>query len=685
MATAKKSPAKKPKSLKSKVQKTIKKVEQRGAALAVKAVGRIPALEIPGLGEFPGGEAYLAKTASERSANFMPHSEMLMTGRKRPRSSRLPLVIFENAPQDEVRLADIADREKAATPNFLERVAARAAADGDLETAVRLRRRAVELEPESAHRHLALARTLQSRPQEGMVHDWILGLAKGEISSNNEEVLSTLKRAQELAPGNPYLLHEYGTALVTAGQVEEALPLLETAVLKSPRQAWFMELAETYRRPDVAKFEKAMTYYERVFEKDQKNMKALSGIINAGTRGPMDWERIWKSVRTLETRKKRSPTPYKNPQVRMYLDLLFEEGDLFTPADVASLLDSLDTMASADRHMHPMVVGLIITRLQFSRHFGAGFALRERIAQNRTKSLRKSAITTPGQLRNLMKAHVYLDDAESAAVLADPRFWPDEDPRVGQQVEKLNADAMLMSGNSAPYVEYSRKARKRAPLTADDRMEKLIKGKRVALVGPAETGDRLGQVIDEYDVVVRPRYQPEFIAENREAQGSRTDITYYSGQDLTSLFESIAQAAESGEIKVVNARPFSHAAHAHRNLPWLRFYRQDFSLCFHGGSLGIQRMAYDLLQFQPEEICVFNSDLYTGNSMFTTGWRHGDTFGPYSHINDIVVSHDVKSEFKFMQALMSTGIVTAQGRAAEVLSQTPDEYVKAVEDAGVLR
>lgn len=399
----------------------------------------------------------------------------------------------------------------------------------------------------------------------------------------------------------------------------------------------------------------------------------------------MEWARIWRSVRKLEVRRKDSKSPYKEKEFRLQLDQLFRADGNPSEEEVSQLVEALRDAASQDSRLHPMVLGLVITRLQFAQYFSAGFLLREDLAKARTRTLRQSAIKTPGQLRNLMKAHVYLGDSRNAADLAHPRFWGAEGSKQVLQVKKLRADAELMTGKLDAYVDYSREARERTPLVADDSMEKLIKGKRVALVGPAETGDRLGHIIDEYDVVVRPRYQPEFLKENKDAQGSRTDITYYSGQDLTSLFESISTAAESGEVKVVNARPFSYAAHAHRDLPWLRFYRQDFSLCFHGGSLGIQRMAYDLLQFEPTEICVFNSDLYTGNSMFTTGWRHGDTFGPYSHINDIVVSHDVKSEFRFMKALMSTGVVTAQGRAAEVLAQTPEEYVRAVEEAGVLR
>lgn len=640
---------------------------------------------LPRVGLFPGGSGLLARMASAGSTEFRSHAETLMTGKRREPTSPLGHLVMSRAPQGDVELAQIAIERGFASPSFLERVAARAERRGEADSALALRRRAVAMEPMSAHRHLALAKTLEKIPMEGVVHDWILGLSRGPKVDVGAESLEALGRAHELAPGNPYILYEYGVALVRAGDVEGGLPLLETAALKSPNRARFMDLAETYRRPDVARFEKALYYYERAVEDDPHNTKALAGIINAGARGPMDWPRMWRSVSKLETRKNKSVGLHNEHGLREKINRLFMEESERTAEDVSAAVQGIQAFVRQGHRMHPTVLGLIIIRLQFLRYFEVGFDLRKTIAESRLEKLQKAPVTTAEQLRNILRALVYLGDAETAASLTEPRFWADEDQLTYARVEKMNADAQLMNGNIVPYLQYSRAARERMPLPAEDRMAQLVTGKRVALVGPADTGDLLGKVIDDYDVIVRPRYQPQFLAAHRDSQGTRTDITYYSGQDLTSLFENIETAAEAGDVQVVNARPFSYSAHSYKNLSWLRFYRQDFSLCFHGASLGLQRIAYDLLQFEPTEISVFNADFYTGSSMFSPGWRERDTFGPNSLNNDIVVSHDVKFEFMFMKALMSTGILTAQGRPAEVLSQTTGEYVRSVEEAGVLR
>ncbi|WP_258934930.1 hypothetical protein [Nesterenkonia pannonica] len=98
-------------------------------------------------------------------------------------------------------------------------------------------------------------------------------------------------------------------------------------------------------------------------------------------------------------------------------------------------------------------------------------------------------------------------------------------------------------------------------------------------------------------------------------------------------------------------------------------------------------MVYDLAQFEPAEIAVFNTDLYTGTDAFAVGYREDkDTvFGPGSAMNDLIVNHDLRFDFTFLQRLQQAYLLTAHGRTAEVLSLTPDQYVRALETGSALR
>lgn len=102
---------------------------------------------------------------------------------------------------------------------------------------------------------------------------------------------------------------------------------------------------------------------------------------------------------------------------------------------------------------------------------------------------------------------------------------------------------------------------------------------------------------------------------------------------------------------------------------------------FHGFALGLQRFAYDVLQFAPAEIGIFNTDMYTGNDAFASGYRDDKDIGfqPGSIMNDLIVNHDLKFDFKYMKSLEATSILKTYGKAAEVMALTPEEYVHAME------
>lgn len=634
------------------------------------------------------GKVELARLAAEGSADFVSTSETLITGTQRPkpdRASTLALNIMKRYPGGEGALAEKALEAGMATAGLLERVAARSAAkSGDRDRAIRLRRAAISLEPEKAHRYIALARTLQSETATGIVLDPLIGLTQGQTQTHAAEIEELFQTARTLAPSNAYVLFELGKCLLSSGQIHEGLLLLRRASLRNPDSKWKIELAQAYRRPEIARFSDSFEAYSDVLYRAPHNSKALAGLIHTGARGPMDWHRLWPRVTRNE--KAGNASAYKrNKDLRHRLDALFKNVEELTGDEASSLVKLIEKESREGLALTSHTMNAIILRLQFLGHFSAGFQLRTQLATERMTNLRRKGVKSIADFRQLMKALVYLDRHESAReVSADAAYWAQGDPLIRKGVEKLHADAALMSGEIGPYLEFSDEARETSPLIAENRMEDLIGGKRIAIVGPAATKEQLGGTIDSYDVVVRPNFSPQLIGNNPKSMGSRTDVAYYSGQDMTKLIDDVESLVQASPVKIINTRSFSYQAYNHRQIPWLRFSRNDWSLSFHGSPLGIQRMIYDLLQFDPKEIGIFNSDFYTGDGEFTEGYRSERSFGPGSFKNDLLVVHDLLTDFRFTQAMLKTGRVTAQGRAAEVLEMTPEEYLRQVEAAGVL-
>lgn len=634
------------------------------------------------LSSLPGGEERLAKFVAHTSRGYASPADKELNGKSRsahPLANHLSHLLLINDSQGADHLAEAAEAAGVSSPDLLEKAAVRIQ-DEDIERAIALRRRAVQLQPKTAHRYVALANTLLAVQEPGIVRDHVLGLTHGTLCPYLDEALEHLRTARRFAPSNTGLLHRLGTLLFEQGEVEDGLAYLEAAVAKRPTGNWLRQLGDSYRRPHVAQFEKALNAYERAHRLDQNDSKALSGIVNIGVRATLDWPRIWRSARQAERTRKTSP--YKEKQLKPLMDRLFtDQADDETAVEV---IDRVRDAADRNKWLHPQVMQLLASRVQFMGHLGAGFEFYQMLARRKAERLGAEPVTELGTLKQLMQTLSYVGDNEQAAQLADPQFWSTTDRHTRRQLAKLHADAQLMTGDLQPYLDFSAEARRSAPLPGETEMEDLIRGKRVAIVGPADTGDRLGELIDSYDVIVRTNYNPEFVSANTTTMGSRTDIAYYGGKDLGERLSEIQGIVDTTDLKMVVGRAFSFDAHRGHDLPWLRFYRNEFPLYFHGLPLGVQRMSYDLLQFEPSEVALFNTDFYTGQ--FTAGYRQDkDTvFGPGSMLNDLLVQHDLLFDFKFMRALQATGIVKGQGKAGHVLGRTPQQYITTLESEGAL-
>lgn len=633
--------------------------------------------EVEGLNELAARGAILV--ADDRS----PAASLVRRRRSKLDKMRgsIANVAWDNSPQGaRVLLEKIADEPLSAEQ--LERIAMRCKRSGDIVATITLRRRAAELEPQSAGRHIALAMSLAVPHRSGVRNDPYVGLVQAEVAAM-DEAISAMRQAAQLEPDNPHVLFKLGEWVFDNGDSEEGIRLIERAVALRPNvSSWLRKLADCYRKPHVLEFSKALRSYERAFELNRGDAKALSGIANVGGRVTMDWSRVWFSARLFEKRRK-IKSPYVAEAMKR-LDALFTEeaGD----AEVKAALNALDT-AAAGHKLHPVTMDLVTFRVQFLGHLAAGFDLRMDKAHREVQKYMGNVAVEPAQLRRSFRAHAYIGQYQNAAKEASLAVARSQPGPERLALQRLAADAHLLTGDAEPYIKHMAEVRQKNPLSGDQQMAELIRGKRVAIVGPADSGEHHGEEIDDFDIVVRPRFQPDFIAERATDLGSRSDIAYFSARDLLELKDQAERAVEAGDLKLAVGRAMSYNHLKHLDVPWLRFYRQEFSLYYHGSQLGIQRITYDLLQFDPAEICLFNVDFYAGSSPFTTGYRDGVdvAFGPGSILNDLVLVHDLRSDFAFMKAVQNTGRLTSRGIAERVLELSTDEYLQKLENESGLR
>ncbi|GAB3845851.1 hypothetical protein [Nesterenkonia populi] len=643
------------------------------------------------LGRIPGAEPALARAVIASGRAFPTHTEAEFAGRD-PKLRRLhaqaATVLFEANPRGAQQVLEDLDLETAQNADQLERMAVRYMKLGEFEAALAMRRRAVALEPEDPRRHLALARSLQRASKNGLTRDPVLGLRPGgqpQVDAARE----TLTTAEQLAPGHPAVLHERGHLEFAHGDPHHGLELLERAVAARPTAAGYKDLGQRYRKPHIERLEDALTAYEKSLQLSPTDGDVLRAVVTLGCRTSHDWPRLWNSALLYE---KRRGLKLPGAGHRRRTLLADEFTDLFTtqqitPERAQAAVVRLEETGSSRGRLSWQTTALIAYRLQFAGHLGAGYRLRRQLAARTQAWLGTVSGGHAGHRQKLLAALVYLDRLDDALKLIDPMPWQPQNRLAEQQLQKLAADTHLLRGSTKPYLEYSRAARAEDPMPAEELTEQVVAGKRVAIVGPVDTGDRLGALIDSYDVIVRPRFAPEFVEQHQTAQGSRTDIVYLNDHDIHAAVPLMREAVSAGELKLAVARPISIQRHSDIEESWLRFYRQEFALRHHGALLGIPRMVYDLAQFEPAEIAVLNTDLYTGTDAFAAGYRDTkDTvFGPGSAMNDLIVNHDLRFDFTFLQRMQDAGLLTAHGRTAEVLALTPDEYVHALDTGSALR
>lgn len=635
-------------------------------------------------GKLPGIDVLLAKAIVATSSVVPEAAEVQLTGESsglRSFQEKAATVLFRANSSGAQKLLEQLDIASITNAAYLERLAARYLKLRHYDAALAMRQRAVELEPESAQRWVALAKSLERAESGGVVYDAVAGLTPG-ARARVDEARAALDTAATLQPDNPYIRYRRGRLEFAHGDPQQGLQLMELAAEQAPDVEKWLAIAASYRKPHVADYDRSLAAYERALEIKPSSATAIRGIIIMGCRADQDWPRLWRSARLFEAQKRRQ----RDQRLALMddLNILFSADP--TDEQIDAAVEQLHTSAQQGLRLSWITTSLIVYRLHFARRFRDGFRLREGLAERTLAWLGTRSAGNARHRQKVLAALLYLGRTQEALELIDPTPWEPKDQLESDRLEKMAVDAHLLTGRLQPYLDYSARRQQHVPLPGDDRMRAMIEGKRVAVVGPADTGDRLGEIIDAHDVVIRPRYIPEILTAQADQLGLRTDIAYFSGRDLGEFLDAAGEAVASGELQLAIGRGLSADRYRDNAPEWLRFYRQDYSLCRHGAPLGIARIIYDVLQFNPAEISVFNVDFYTGANVFSSGYRKGKdaALGPYSIVNEILLAHDLLFDFRLMNSFIATGRVTPQGVSASVLALSEEEYIDRLEASPAL-
>lgn len=228
----------------------------------------------------------------------------------------------------------------------------------------------------------------------------------------------------------------------------------------------------------------------------------------------------------------------------------------------------------------------------------------------------------------------------------------------------------------------------------------FIKGKSIAIVGPAVTGENNGEEIDSHDVVVRLGYKGKKFIGELEKVGSRSDISYYSNGNA-GLYISRKESEFLRDLEWAVFKSRKYMGHASEiNAERKRcFVRNEFYFC--GSPTMMQNATFDILNFKPIRVKLFNINFncaevrhYKEYLWSQEEWKI--FLGKREHIYYRIwkdkpidtggfAHHDLLSQLNFIRNLWKNKIVEVDCDCERVLKMSNEEYLMEMERLHVRR
>ena len=206
----------------------------------------------------------------------------------------------------------------------------------------------------------------------------------------------------------------------------------------------------------------------------------------------------------------------------------------------------------------------------------------------------------------------------------------------------------------------------------------FLKGKNVAVVGPANSDEITGDEIDGFDIVIRLNFRSD-IKLPKKNHGSKTDISYYSIAHFQRYPVLIAEAIDNLEWCCMKLERDASSLRSTKvveikNNKIRAFFTRDQQLL--NGSLNmVPNASMDALTFNPARLKIFCTDLFIGSHIksYVSDPIHKQFLSDHS-ITDSCRTHDCFSNFLFLQRLYDLQIVEVDEKLKKILELDIEEY-----------
>lgn len=215
----------------------------------------------------------------------------------------------------------------------------------------------------------------------------------------------------------------------------------------------------------------------------------------------------------------------------------------------------------------------------------------------------------------------------------------------------------------------------------DQEFADFVRGKRIAIVGPAPSDDQVAEEIDQFDIVIRTNYRGASSLPPAQDYGSKIDVSYYNytytkqvlfGADNAYLDDlKFAIFKNQSDLDRYRGRPTSAQ---------FRLMNQINEFIFNGKSQMMQNIIYDLLHFEPAEIKLFKSNFFMSNQRY-----HANYASPTNREQQKnsfwlnFATHDLVTQHHFTQQLANIKNINIENSISDILQMKSNNYCKEIQ------
>jgi tetratricopeptide (TPR) repeat protein len=505
--------------------------------------------------------------------------------------------------------------------------------------------------------------------RQGFDVDPLLGIVSAS-SDRRALALAVLEPAVEDDPADPALRREIARLLLSDGSIDGARRHIVAAIDVDPDDAGSHYLAARAVAADAdrnggftpAQFHAHTRHAERATLLDPGHASARYHLIRVAIRAG-DWPTVGRAVAS-------SVDPELAPLVR-----LFDEH-----VDVQAI-DSSCRLVEQAVAAAPSVPGdwwfAVHWRLLALGRHRAAFAAKRLLAEQVIGRSGPLAHVGSQRFTERMQALVFLERHHEAIHECRRAREQAATSRDRLVLDVLESDvAFALGGHPGPAGMTSRDC---SPTrAAEARFADLIRGRRIAVVGPAPAHVDDAEEIASSDVVIKTKVLPG------SGGDAPSTISYYAASSSLLLQRQIVRTLHTGEVSmavfrpaawpVVDLEPFEDGQ--------LRFSPVEYTMGLAASPFGIQRILHDVLRYEPDEVSVFRSDLFAGEQPYSATYRTDRDVlyaGAGLQPNLDGYGHDLLADFRLTRRLALSGTIKVTTELATILRSTDHEYLARLE------